>query len=403
MIVPAAVKLGKIRVMSKPMALILFLLLLSGCGAPATPAVTETPSPLPFFTATLIPTFTPRPSVTPAPPTVAPTIAPLAGLITTQVNVRAAPDANASTLGLLNYNDQVQVIGKDLNEKWLVVIYPLNSATTAWVTASYVQFASGDLSGLPVIESTAPAAPAGDGSQPAATPTPNQRFATLKQTINVRAGPASTYDTYGMLESGKVVVTTGRNEINTWIQIEFPGGADGRGWVAAAYVDGANLQGLPYFDNKGQLLFAPTAAANPGQPTLTPTGFAPAALDGDSEQKPGASLEFSPAGAQALSYSSELSAPNGDDVDWVAFIPYVPTSEAGYVYVRLDCKGNGGVTAVLEKDSLPVPGAPQLLCGNYGMAFKVLGGQPYMFVLRADGSGGPLRYVSYTLTISTNP
>jgi uncharacterized protein YraI len=384
------------------MALIIFLLL-SGCGAPASPAATETPTPLPFLTATLIPTFTPRPSLTPAPPTIAPTLAPVTGLVTTQVNVRAAPDANASALGQLNYNDRVQVLGKDISEQWLMLIYPLNAGTTAWVTAAYIQFENGKVADLPVVASTPPTLAADTTSQPLATPTANPRFATLTKAINVRAGPASSYDSYGMLEAGKVVVTTGRNETNTWIQIEYSAGVDGRAWVAAAYVEGANLQGLPYFNNQGELLFAPTAIANPGQPSLTPTGFAPAALDGDSEQKPVARLEFSPSGAQALSYSSDLSSPNGDDVDWVSFIPYVPTSEAGYVYVRLDCSGNGGITASIEKDSLPIPGAPELHCGNYGMAYKVLGAQPYMFILRADGSGGPLRYVSYTLTISSNP
>jgi hypothetical protein len=71
--------------------------------------------------------------------------------------------------------------------------------------------------------------------------------------------------------------------------------------------------------------------------------------------------------------------------------------------MRLSCTGNGGVTATLEKDGLPVSEVPQLVCGNYDLAMKVLGGQTYLLVLRADGSGGPLRYISYTLTISTNP
>jgi uncharacterized protein YraI len=395
--------------MRKFLALILFLTLLTGCASPATPTATATLTPLPFFTATLKPTATPRPSLTPAPPTVVPTIAPLGGVLTTQVNVRSAADANANSLGVLNVGVQVKAIGKDANGQWLMIIYPENSSTTAWVVASYVQLESGVLDKLPVMQSALPLVPDSAASQPEGTPLPppsptaNLYAATIKNTINVRSGPASAFEALGTISAGTQVILTGRDQINTWYQIEFPGGPDGRGWVAAAYVEAANLQGLPYYDNQGQLIFAPAAGANPGQPTLTVTSFAPANGDGDSEQKPAVNLESSPTGAQKLTYSSDLSAPNGDDADWVAFIPYVPTSEAGFVYLRLDCTGNGGVTATLEKDSHPVEGAPQLVCGNYGLAMKVLGGQPYMLVLRADGSGGPLRYVSYTVTISTIP
>jgi len=80
----------------------------------------------------------------------------------------------------------------------------------------------------------------------------------------------------------------------------------------------------------------------------------------------------------------------------------LPTSPL-YLYVRLDCAGNGGVTATLEKDGQPVADARQLVCGNYGLAMKVLGSLEYMLVLRADGSGGPLRFVKYTLTIKVTP
>lgn len=396
--------------MRKFLALILCLsLLLTGCAsAPAEPTATATPMPLPFSTATLVPSVTPRPSLTFAPPTVAPTVAPQGGVLTAQVNIRSAPDANASSVGVLDLGVQIRAIGKDATGQWLMIIYPENSSTTAWLAASYVQLESGVLEKLPVMSSGLPPAGGQAASLPAETPLPptptaNPYLATVKNTINVRSGPASAFEALGTISAGTQVTLTGRDQINTWYQIDYPGGPNQRGWVAAAYVEAVNLQGLPYYDNQGQLIFAPTAAANPGQPTLTATTFAPAAGDGDSEEQPAVNLEFSPTGAQALTYSSDLSSPNGDEVDWVAFIPYVPTSEAGFVYMRLDCTGNGGITATLEKDSRPVPEAPQLVCGNYGLALKVLGGQPYMLVLRADGSGGPLRYVSYTLKISTTP
>lgn len=384
-------------------ALIVFLLL-AACarptGSPA-PAASSTPSPLPFYTATLPPTFTPRPSLTPAPAVFTPTLAPVSGATTAQVNVRSAPSAAANALGLLPADTRVQILGRDSTDRWLMVIYPPNSSTTGWVAASFIRLEGRELASLPVMQSGAPALAL--PTQPEPSPTANPYFATIKTTINVRAGPASTFESLGLIEAGKVVILNGRNQTNTWYRIYYPVGTQQTGWVAAAYVDAPNLQGLPYYDNQGNLVYAPGEGSAPGQPTLTPTAFSPAAGDGDSEQNPAVRLVFSPSTAESFSYSSDLSSPTGDDADWVAFVPYVPTAEAGYIYLRLDCKGNGGITASVRKDGRPLPDAPQLLCGQYGLALKVLGGQEYLLVLRADGSGGPLRYVSYTLTLSLKP
>lgn len=383
------------------LALLVFSLL-TACSAPsaAEPTATRTASPRPFFTATLPPTFTPRPSLTPAPLTIAPTFAPANGITNAQINVRSAPSSNASALGLLPASTTIQVIGRDSSDQWLMIIYPPNSSTTGWVAASFITLEGRELSSLPVMQASAPGLPP-TLSEP--SPSPNPYFATIKTTINVRSGPASTFDSLGMIETGKVVILNGRNQTNTWYRIYYPIGTQEIGWVAAAYVDAPNLQGLPYYDNQGNLVYAPGEGGAPGQPTLTPTSFSPAAGDGDSEQNPAVRLEFSPSGAESFSYSSDVSSPTGDDADWVAFTPYLPTSEAGYVYLRLDCKGNGGITASLRKDGLPLSNAPQLVCGQYGLAVKVLGGQEYLLVLRADGSGGPLRYVSYTVKISLKP
>lgn len=384
-------------------ALILLLTLLAACAQPpaAEPTAAITASPLPFYTATLPPTFTPRPSLTPAPPTLVPTFTPVNGTTSTQVNVRSAPSSSAGALGLLPAAARVQVLGRDSSGQWLMIIYPPNTSSTGWVAAAYITLEGREISSLPVMQASASDQPPAAPLEP--SPTVNPYFAVIQTTINVRSGPASTFDSLGLIEAGKVVILNGRNQTNTWYRIYYPVGTQEIGWVAAAYVDAPTLQGLPYYDNEGRLLYAPGEGALPGQPTLTATAFSPAAADGDSEQNPAVRLEFSPSGAEAFSYSSDLSTPNGDDADWVAFIPYFPTLEAGYVYLRLDCKGNGGITASLRKDGLPLPNAPQLLCGQYGLAVKVLGGQTYTLVLRADGSGGPLRYVSYTVTISLKP
>jgi len=394
--------------MRKYFLLPFLFLILAGC-APATPTITATPSPLPFSTATLMPTFTPRPSSTIAPPTVAATIEPVEGTVNTQVNVRSGPDKNQNTLGQLNYGVKVKVIGKDSSGKWWQIIYPENSTSTAWVTADYVQVENADK--VPVVqpgnpapaatEAPPPSAPGATAAPPptdVAGPTSSPYSTFVTQTINVRAGPATMFDSLGMINANSPVTLTGRNEINTWIQIEYPGSPSGKGWIAALYVKEPYLNGLPIYDNQGQLLSSPTASVA-GQPTLTPTAFSPAAEDGDSEEVPAARMIFSPAGARLFTYSSDLSAPNGDAADWIAFTPYGPPNQSSYLYLELDCAGNGGITATLEQEGIPVPDVQPLVCGMYDLGIKVIGGKEYILILRADGSGSELRYVNYTLTL----
>ena len=356
-----------------------------------------------------MPTFTPRASVTSAPPTIVPTITPLEGTANTQINVRAAPDQNQASLGLLNYLTKVEIIGKDSSGKWWQIIYKDSPTGVGWVTAVYVQF-TGNVDDIPVVQAAVPTlsvAQADNTPNPissTAAPPSNVRTAVVTKNINVRAGPATANASLGMIGPDVTVTLTGRDQINTWVQIEFPDGPDGKGWVAALYLKDANLNGLPYYDNQGKLIYTPTQpAVAPGQATLTATAPAAAALDNDSDEAPGVRQTFSPEGASALTYSSELSAPVGDDADWVAFTVSGPANESTYVYMRLDCVGNGGVTAMLEKNGKPVQDAKPLLCGNYDLGMKVLGNQEYMLVLRTDPSGGPLRYVKYMLTIKLTP
>jgi len=384
---------------------------MSACSASPVTEVKETPTsePLAFATATLVSTNTPHPSATLAPPTVAPTVAPVISLVTTQVNVRSAPDKGATSLGLLNYGNRVGVIGKDESGKWFQIIYPENTNTTGWVTAAYVEISINDVDHLPVVQTSeiAPAAPALDSSgtpapQPTAQdPASTPRTARVTRQIFVRVGPGQTYEPLGTVDAGVIVTLIGRNQNNVWIQIQHESAADGKGWVAAAYLEGANLQGLPYYDNEGKLISSGAPAASPGQAVGSATPISPAFVDGDSLQKPAAKLVFTPGGAREYAYSSDLSSPNGDTSDWVAFTAYEPTNQSTFLFFKLVCTGNGGITAILTKDGIPVPESRPLVCGNYDFAMKVLGGQEYILVLNADGTGGPLRYTWYDLTVKT--
>ena len=380
---------------------LLLILFLAACATPATPTVLPSATPMPFATATLPPTQTPRPSATPAPPTLTPTLELIFTSLTAQINVRSEPAQSAASLGLLNFGAQARVVGKNQTGDWWQIVYPENSSTTGWIAVAYAPLPADKADKIPVVSAQPasqpqPAAPAANE-----TPQPAARTASLKAQIFVRRGPGGAYESLGQLNAGTVVNLTGRNQTNVWVQIEYPGGPEGKAWVAGAYLSDADLSGLPYYDNQGQLVFAPTAVLNPGQPTPSPTAFSAAALDGDTEQNPAIRQVFSPSTARELTFSSDLSAPSGDLTDWVAFTPYEPTNQATYLYLKLECSGNGGITATLEKDGLPVPEIQPLVCGNYDFAIHVLGGQEYMLVLNADGAGSALRYTRYTLTIKS--
>jgi len=105
-----------------------------------------------------------------------------------------------------------------------------------------------------------------------------------------------------------------------------------------------------------------------------------------------------------MAYSSDLSSPFGDAADWVEFtLQTAQTGQAAVLYFALDCAGNGGVNVELRQDGLLAQDFPGLQCGQYDVAVRILGGKPALLKLSADGAVSDIRYVSYTLTISTQP
>ncbi len=414
-------KIGYNQGMQKTAISLVLLVTLTACSLQVSDQATPEPSAVTFSTATLMPTFTPRPAPTEAPPTVAPTIEPIGGIVTTQLNVRSGPDQGQSALGLLGPGAQVQVIGKDSSGQWWEIVYSNSPNGTGWIVAQYVNMKS-DTSNVPVVQAAVAlpsATPAASGGQatsqptspqatsaqptpPAFTATPNGQSAQVTQEINVRAGPGTTFGALGLLNPGDSVTLTGRNQTNTWLQVNYPAGPGGKGWIAALYLKvSGTLDGLPYYDNQGTPVTPPEPVVN--QPTPSPTPYAPAPDDKDSQDNPAVKLTFSPSGGRLFSYASDLSSPQGDAEDWVAFTPYGPTADQPtYVYLTLKCSGNGGITATLLQDGQPVPDVQPLLCGQYDLGVKVLGGKNYTLALKADSSGSGLRYVSYVLTLKVN-
>lgn len=92
--------------------------------------------------------------------------------------------------------------------------------------------------------------------------------ATIKSTAYIRSGPGTAYALLGTLAPGLTVRVTGRNAAKTWLQIDFPAGKTGTGWVPAA-----NTSTVTNTDALAVIAVspAPTRAATPSRtaPTVT--------------------------------------------------------------------------------------------------------------------------------------
>jgi PKD repeat protein len=99
---------------------------------------------------------------------------------------------------------------------------------------------------------------------PTDTPQPGEPLLTTTVDLNVRSGPGLNYALLGLLRVNQSAPVIGVSPDGRWWQISFPGGGDGRGWVAAQYVVAKNTDNVPIVRPDSA---APTAT--PG-PTATP-------------------------------------------------------------------------------------------------------------------------------------
>ncbi len=105
------------------------------------------------------------------------------------------------------------------------------------------------------------------------TPTgPSVRVNADQTTINVRSGPGTEYPQIGVLVANQVVPAIGRSEGGLWIQILYPGVAEGVGWVYAPYVTFVQAAELPIVE-------PPPRPGPLVTPTIDPTLAAQFVLD----------------------------------------------------------------------------------------------------------------------------
>jgi uncharacterized protein YraI len=359
--------------------LTMFTLLAAACGTPgpvATPSAALSPSALPTETSTL--------PVTPPPPTLTVTPIPIDGTLTIKVNVRSGPGTGYDSLGQLEAGGKVHIIARDSQGAWYQILYPAAPQGRGWVAAQYVTIAPGTEVPLE------------------ATPTPAGPTGRVIQRLNVRSGPGTTFDTLGLLEPGVVVSLTGKDTTASWFQIDYPASPGGRGWVTSQYVQTNASPDLPVLDDYGEVV-TPAAAGTPSGTVIPPTPtVGPAYADGDSSVSPAIRVTFSATGTHKFVYSSQVSTPQGDAEDWVAFTPYSTSVTNARLNLSLACTGSGTLTVELWQAGTLLSGWGALACGETGKSILLPAGQVYLMRV-APVAGDGLRLVAYTLTIQNNP
>ena len=349
------------------------LLLLAGCSVQVSnkDAVTSTPF---IITATLPPALTPRPSETPLPPPPQPTIAPVEGTASTQINVRAQPSTASDVLGIIAANTKVEIVGKDPGGNWWQINYPQGVEGKGWVTAQYVTTAGKP--DVPVI--------GGDTSNPA-----SGNSAVVIQQLNVRSGPATSFNSLGILNANDVVNLTGKNSNGSWLQITFAEGPDGKGWVNAGFVKADGVDGLPIISEVGEVIGTGTPADTPLPPTPT---IVPASMDNDSADNPIKTVILEDAGTHTILYNGDVSAPAGDTEDWVAVTPYDDV-----LFMSIQCFGSASINTEIVGTEV------KLACNDALKAVPVQNNTRVLIHIKATAPSGQLQYSKYTLTIKASP
>jgi len=295
------------------------LIISASCSNTAVAGQTATPN---FATAVLPSTSTPISEPTTAYISSTPmanqaaalTVTPVEGITTTLVNVRAEPSTASEMLGMINLFTKIQITGQDASGSWYQLMYAESKNGNGWVRAEYVQVdATAQISII--------GAEAGSGSAMSGL---------VIQKINVRKGPATTFESLGVLSPNDVVFITGKDPSSAWMQIEFANAPEGTGWVASEFLQVSHADSLPTIGEVKQVFETPSATT-----ILTPATFQTALEDGDSMQAPLTAAFFSPTNIRAIQIEGDISAPAGDTKDWVQF-----SADGGGLVLEVLCASN---------------------------------------------------------------
>lgn len=355
---------------------VLLTLLSTGCNSNSQGEIFSTSTP-PVITSTFpVPSPSPVPSQISLLPLPQITVVPVDGATSTQVNVRAQPSTAGAVLGVIPANTRIEIVGKDPGGSWWQINYPHPDAIDGkgWVTTQYITVAG--TPNVPVI----------GGSEQ--EPNPGS-VAVIQQQLNVRSGPGTDFNSLGTLNPQDVVSLTGKDANGAWLQIDFPAGPEGKGWVNAAFVQAQGAENLPIVAESGAVVGTGTPTSIP--PTPTPT-LMPAREDHDSEATPLVSVTFDPAGTQTFIYNGDVSAPSGDTEDWIQFTPFRER-----VRVEVSCTGSDVLIELIQNGQA----FEQVGC-NTQQAISAEPDNPIQIHVSAHTEDS-LNYSSYTVKVSVIP
>lgn len=320
---------------------------------------TNTPS---FVTATLPPTSAPAQATQTLillPTNLVPTNMPIEGTTTTQINVRAETTTASQSLGVIPAFTKIQIIGKESSRNWYKIIY---NESTGWVRAEFVQVDSSAEVEVVEIESSS-------GSN---------RSGVVISGINVRSGAGTEFESIGVLTPKDVVIILGKDSSSAWMQINFQGNL---GWVAADFLQIENVAEIPFIE---------AAQNTPVAPVINETPIVVmqiANADNDSIQSPFAKLFFEE--NKVLQITGEVSAPQGDNEDWVEF-----SSASSKILIEGSCTTIGlqvelwRAGEMLENFSI---------CGN-DVVFNVLTNESYTLRIFTNAES----FIQYRLNVKIN-
>ena len=324
------------------------VLLCTGCDAsPVTPVL-----PLPeFVTATLPITAAPIATATLIPPTITPTVSPIAGTTTSEVNVRVDTSTASQSLGTIPAFSAVQVIGKDTSGIWFRVL--INNEA-GWVRSDFVQLTDATAV-VPVF-----VAETSNGA--------TERGVVLRG-VNVRSGPGQDFDSLGLLNQNDVIPILGKDSSAAWIKISYPVSVEGTGWVAAEYLQIENHDAIPILDEIAEVP-ATKSAETTSQPETIPQQ--PILADNDTADTPLKTFILSENASHSIQFQGEISASNGDSEDWVGFF-----AESNNVVIQVLCE-SGAIKVELFQAGIPIELASD--CGDVELV-QVMPQQEYLLRL----------------------
>ena len=353
----------------KPILATLVVIVCTGCGVNV--STESAPPVLPeFITATLPPTSVPLPTATSLPPTAIPTNVPIEGTTNTQVNVRAETNTASQSYGVILAFSPVQVLGKDATSTWYRILYADSPTGAGWVRADYIQInAPAEVQVTELVT--------GNGSGVTGL---------VISGINVRSGPGTDFESLGVLTPKDVVLVTGKASSGVWMEIAFSSSPNGKGWVSSEYLQVSNADALPVIGVEAALTEPPASGTD--QPTAPVGNSTTANPDGDSKDSPIAQGIISPSGLRIIQVQGDVSAPEGDTEDWVAF-----STSGAKVVAEVVCDGAGIQLSLWESGNLLESVA--LSCGG-SQAFEVTPKQNYQIQITTPPTNG---YTNYLFSI----